>query len=331
MITTNDFNKLFKKNVLADSKELAEDITKILELPEYHYTKFLFFDYYTFYKSDKLLDINIIKKIIRDNIQKGYAFILKDKLENKGKDVLGAWNYNRENYFTDEVGLEMSNEERYEIESANEKKTLELLKSEYWKNNNEWEVINKIELYEDREPKNMREVFHRQSGGKFFNPKNTLLFYELVIAHFLPEYKYNPKISKKKEKRYTKNINEDYAISLYIDFGFIEKEIKYGYIEFPVFSIDFHKTSLDKFIEPFNYTSKYSEIDEVDICRILYYSITNEFRTFGLSRIGNSWMEGKEIAKDLVFYFDSYSMLLKLYLKYIKKNILKTISEIQNK
>ncbi|WP_375562438.1 hypothetical protein ACE193_07790 [Bernardetia sp. OM2101] len=207
---------------------------------------------------------------------------------------------------------------------------LEELMSNYW-TQKEFD-FDSIELFEDREPKNIRErTLHNPlqtpaSNGVviqkhyFFNVKNVIVFYEKLIKSFFPDYSKNKSLSKKGILRYTKDIGNQMSIALYIDTNYIQTELKNMYLELPRIEIEILSNSFHTFLKQENYLI---EQDEYPIYRIGFnYFLGQNPHLF---RIGNSSEDKGILFKKSIFFFEQYSFFIKRYAEIIEKNLAKSI------
>lgn len=308
----NNFKIAFKNQNLKFKADLLEALTNILELPEYHYTHSVLKTFYT--NSHQIyLDKNSAKEILKSKLSYGGAYIVDyDELYNGGyRKILN------ESIIQNDIKLVEKIDENWSIFVA---KCKEIYWSNY-QNTNRFNNISNFEIYDERPPINLRESFLNKTNVlnidgelktikyNFFNIKNVVKFYNQLMDEFYPDFKLIERISTSKIKRYGKSLGDGNYLGLYLDFQYLENELKMTYMEIPPVRIEFFTENLNSHVKEDKYL-----IDQLDypIARInLSFFMGNQINF----RIGNSSEDGEYLKRELFYNFDIYSKYLLIHLK----------------
>ena len=175
-------------------------------------------------------------------------------------------------------------------------------------------------FFEDRPPKNLREKILNSEiqievDGKtiirkysFFNVKEVLKYYEVLLALYYPEYPMVKEASSKKIKRYGRDVGNGMYLGFFVDFSFIEKELRNNYLEFPKIKIEVFSRGLTSPIIESAYLK--GQTDGA-IARVNPFYFMGNFISY---RIGDSSEGTSDIQQKLHFYFRVNSFYTKIYL-----------------
>lgn len=320
------FKLKFKEIAFENNGALIKDLCNIIDLPEGHYSHSVLNRYYRKYPN-VFLDKELAKKVLTSHLKNGCLFIVDyDKPFQGGyaKQLLPVIN-------DDELQIDLKINEAI---NTNWKKFVESLKYAFWEekeNTSKYIALGSNEFFENRLPINKKESFLSSERDividgevknikyNYFNIKNVLEYYIALIKEFYPDFKLINTISNNKFKRFAKEIDNGFYLGLYVDFSFLEAELKNTYLELPKIKIEFFSNVLSKPIKEEKYLK---EQDEFPIVRINYsYFIGNPID----SRIGNSSESQDHLRKNLFYYFNVYSYYLSVYIKAIETNLIQTL------
>jgi hypothetical protein len=181
-------------------------------------------------------------------------------------------------------------------------------------------VSESINFFEDRPPKNLRE-WALANTYAFFDISQTLRYYEQLFALYFPEYPFMKQVSTKKYRRYARYIGNGLYVGFYVDFSFIERELKMTYLELPHLHIEIFSSRLTSHIPMLDYLrgDKDLPIAQVQTC---YFIGGIE------SRVGNSSESSVELQKKLCFHFAVQSFYMKIYMEEVERILLQCVNEI---
>lgn len=315
LIINRDFKLNFKKVAILNKNLLLNELFKILELPERHYYHSVLNRYYRKYPKVSF-DIELAKKILSCHFINGSFFII-----DYDEPFQGGYPKERGLIINED---ELNNDSKInDYMYSNWMQFIETSKLAYWKNEekvNNYLSLGDFHFFEDRPSKNIRESYLFEKKYNFFNLKEVNGYYAAIINLFYPDFKLIKKVSNNKIKRFAKKINNDFYLGLYVDFGFLEAELKRTYLELPKIKIEVFSDELGSHVKEDFYLK---DQETFPIARIdLWYFMGNPIN----SRIGNSSEDENDLKKNLFYYFDIYSFYLKPYLRTIEK----TLNQIMN-
>lgn len=326
LIINESFKNRFKEISRLKTNFALNELLTVFDLPENIWTHSIL---NLFYKKlpNVYLDKDFAKQMVRDNLgEKGFYFLDYDRPFYGGYPTKKPMIANHDGEITDKLILETKAKNWTLFENE--------LQSNYW--NNElnrvkFSAYDDLTLYEDRLPKNPKEAYMckdkiaivngievKISRSFFFMLKNVTTYYESLINVFLCEFRFDKKLSNKKSKRFVKNIGKGLNLALCVDFNFLEKGLKMGYMEFPKIDIEVFSDKLNSYVSQADYLKNTDEYD------IAWVGGLNFIGAFSNLRIGNSSQDELELKKKLFYHFDIYSFYLKLNLKLIKENLMES-------
>ncbi|MCF6405520.1 hypothetical protein L3C95_21630 [Chitinophaga filiformis] len=312
------FNDTFREFLKETSKKRTDKfitrLSSLFDTPEFHLCRSTMEDYYFKYPKIRL-DKETACKMLSHRFKEGllsvvdYRTLLDDDLGDE----------------CDEDSFEIDDPSTWKQASLNWYAFEQELLNKYWAS------IEKPEnfiFYKDRDPNGIREmVLSGQlvvsiSGEplatlySFFDVSPTLKYYEKLFAQFLPEYPLQKEVSTKKIKRYAKDIGNGIKLGFYVNYAALEKELKYGYLEFPPFLIEAFSSQLAHPITESNYLK--GQIDQ-PIIRIQPFHFMG---TPSDSRLGDSSERVEELQKKLHFHFAVFAFYARIYLKEVAEILL---------
>ena len=326
LITTNEFKVAYKENAFLHRKVLKENLLKIATREFLLQKVFALIKFLYFKSNSSNCDVDI-KLVVEHYIENGYSFIYdKDESHN------GGFEWVKIDFIKYVKGSEIDSKPVNEIcDILLQKYDSEFiqLEEEYWKDNNIIEIAKAASFIEQRGAislierivstavviNNGKEIAIKQT---FYNKKGVIKLYEKLFELFLPEFELNKNLSNKKVKRFSRVINEEYSLSLYVDFGLVETNLATENLMLPNIEIELHSTSLNQFLRPKVYLNNQ---DEYPIVLINPYIFLWSGSTF----IKKGQMEEEKLIKKSIMYFDFYSQILKAHLGFIEMIVNKTL------
>ena len=308
------FNSVFKEKFTTLSEINKDRIIKrllsLFDLPEDHFCRATMYRYY--FKYPKIeFNKEIASKILFSFFQEGSFSIVDYTCISKSPSSLQL------TFVTDSYDVKEGH-----TAILNWMKFLTDLEDKHWEKFPL--LLEKVDFFEDREPKNLREkvlYFGVKDSHSdkflsnkylFFNINFILNYYEKLISLYFPEYLLIKKVSKKKLKRYGKKIGEKSYLGFCIDYSALESELKMGYIEFPIISIEIFSIDMIEFPSEKKYLNGSTESPIIRVK--LFYFMGN----FIDNRVGNSSESSELLQKKLHFHFVVNSFYTKIYLEEIE-------------
>lgn len=181
-------------------------------------------------------------------------------------------------------------------------------------------LLNDFNLFEDRLPKNVREVAFSKLNRKynFFNLKTSVLFYEELISFFFSDFNKNKKLSKKGSIKYEKSLCKDYVIMLDFDENELKSELKNFYLILPKINIEIRSVYFNEFVPSNAYLVCQEDYPIYRIGWNLFLGNTGYFR------IGDASDSNDTLIRETFFYFEQQSFFIKKYISIIE-NILNDV------
>ncbi len=315
MYLNEKFKTDFKKESRRKQMDFSSKLSKVFDLPDYHFAKSVLSIFYEKYpKID--FDRKIASKILQDLINTGGFSFFDYSQEFRGGYPIYKL---KKNYYNKESKSLTS-----EVENSNWSSFLDKIKSEYWKKESKMEsflLLQNFDLYKDREPKTVREktlqsitVNGINVSYNFFNITKVVNFYTKLFKEFFHDFELIEKISNTRIKRYRKEIGDGFFLALCVDYGLLKKELKMGYLEFPRISVELFSSKLKSHIKPNEYVISQNKYD---IGRVnFHYYIANKFNNF---RVGNSSQNDEVLKRDLFFHMEVNAYYLRIYLEEVER------------
>jgi len=318
-IFSKRFKNDFKKNSSLNKHVLLDKLITLFDMPEYHFCRATMHQFYI--KFPQLsFDKELASEILLRYFEKGF-FSIPD--------------YNL-SFYTEEDTSDDDNDNLAEATKEDlaiiEKKSslnwlgfFQKIQDIYWSDSPNNELLERFNFFESREPKNLREKFLSsentvRANGKlitskylFFNIKQVLKYYEKLFLLYFHEYPLNIKASTRTTKRYAKKLENGIHLAVMVDYGFLESELKMGYLEFPSLKVEIFSDAL---ILPIKETTYLSGEMDCAIARIdLFYFMGH----FIGNRVGNVSESSEVLQKKLHFYFNVQLYYMKIYLETIER------------
>lgn len=319
MAITNDyFKQKFKSISLENNGKLLNELIKCITNIEKRYLHATLNLYYNKYPKVKL-DLDYFRKTLELEFEQRSFYVL-----NFNEPFLGGYEP-KYNNFNDST--ELNDNEINDIIHQNWEEFIDEIKGEYWTSLDKiksFDAISNIDFFEDRLAKTHSEKILalntkflingelKEIIYKYFDVKNVMSYYNKLIELFFPDFQLNKLVSTKKIKKYTKRISYGYFLSLYIDFGFIESELKRTHLELPRIHLELLSQTLISHVKEDSYLV--SQV-EYPIVRISLGRFIGHLSNF---RIGDSSKEEIKLKKELFYNFDVYSTYLNIYVNYIE-------------
>ncbi|MFA9215334.1 MAG: hypothetical protein ACEQSR_16095 [Candidatus Methylacidiphilales bacterium] len=317
-ITNDAFKQKFKSISLENNGILLNELIKCITNIEKRYLHATLNLYYNKYPKVKL-DLDYFRKTLELEFNQSSCYVLNFNEPFWGGYELKHIDFNN--------SAELNDNEINDTINQNWEEFINEIKGEYWTSSDKiksFDAISNIDFFEDRLPKTQREKILalntkypingelKEIIYKYFDAKNVISYYHKLIELFFPDFQFNKLVSTKKIKRYTKRISNGYFLSLYIDFGFIETELKRTYLELPHIKIELFSEALSSHVKEEFYLVYQEEYPIVRIALPLFVGNPDNFR------IGDSSKEEIKLKKELFYNFDVYSTYINIYLNYIE-------------
>ena len=328
LIRTDKFRETYKVNAFLYREVLQDRLLKVA-IGKFVTNEIFALEKFFYFKSNYCNCEVDIESVLEHYIENGYSFIYDINETN-----YGGFEWVKINFYKYIKSSELESKSVNEIcDILSQKYNTELIKlqEEYWRANEKNEIRNNASFIEQRKPISLREQILSNAvvieNGKqtalkqtFYNKKGIINTYENLFEAFLPRFKLNKNLSNKKVKRFSKVINEEYLLSIYVDFGLVEANLATEKLMLPKIEVELHSSELSQFLRPKMYLDNQKEYPIVFINPYLFLWSSSTF-------IKKGQMEEDQLIKKIIMYFDFYSQILKVHLEFIEMVANKTISE----
>jgi hypothetical protein len=323
LIIDEIFKLKFKQICLKSREELIGELSSVFLLSEFHFSKAVLNRYYKKYPAI-VFDKKIADKILINFFGNGGLFVTDfNQLFGGGYErLLLIKPLNDDELIRDPEIIKEINNNWYGFVAK--------IKSMFWHDNLNYERILSVGdfcFFKNRAPESLREsnmLFNQKNEPDallkkgefhFFNISDIFEYYDKLIRMFYPGYTFMSNVSNKKIRRYGKHIDNDIYLIIYVDFSFLERELKLGYLELPHIKVELLSNQLNFCIQENSYLSNQSKYPIVRIDLNYFMGSPIDYR------IGNSSDSENSLKKDLFFYAEVYSFYLQKYLKFIEKKL----------
>jgi hypothetical protein len=318
-----NFRLKFKNNCSSNREKLIRNLSQVFLLPEFHYSKAVLNRFFTKYPK-VYLDIAIAEKTLLNFFRNGTAFILDQNqpFSGGGEIINGTVSNSDELYGDKNILLDIN---------RNWSIFVQKIKSVFWedeKNYSQFSTLNDVNFFQDRKPESIREKNfalmpkpHNKDNQKdlvaqFFNTAGILKYLDELITKLYKDFIYRENNSDNKVKRYGKQISDDLILCICVDFSYIEKELKLGYLELPKVEIEILSPKLNSCPKFKHYTTVQNKYPIARINIIYFMGAPFDSR---IGHIGNSEIELKS---ELYFYSKIYNFYLLEYLAFIENELI---------
>lgn len=329
LIKKHKFRLAYKKNAFLHRKILQDKLLRLVGGGFLHDKPYALEKFFYFNNEHGTCDVDI-QSVLEQYIDNGYSFIYdKDEPEN------GGFKWIRIDFNKYVKGAQFENkgvDEICEILSLKFNSELIYVENEYWREKNIVQLVDSANIIENRLPVSLRERLIASSvviddgreiasNQTFYNLKGIIKLYENLFELYLSEFRINKKLSRNKVKRYSKIINEDFSLSLYVDFGLIEANLASGNLMIPKIEVELHSIGLSQFMRPKMYLEKDNNHPIVLINPYIFL--------WGSTFIRKGEMDEGKLIRKAIMYFDFYSQILKVQLEYIETVIQNTLLDLK--
>lgn len=323
-----NFNNRLSNIFLERKGDLVTELLKAFDTSDFHYCRFALMDYYHLYPELSIENLKAKQRFLE--LRDACVFFILNYAEQLRDGYTTS--HAHENVFLEDMrmlGLDTS--QTQDIALKNWEEFTSSIKQQFWndvQNLQAYRNISDLNLFDDRLPVTPREkllstkrvailngVTIELPTYNIFDIASTLEYYDRLIGFFYPEFELQKNVSNKKIKRYAKRLNDDLYLSLFIDFSFLEGELKKNDLEFPQIKIEVFSKQLTTCIKENDYLLNQQEHP------IVRLSSTKSLGNFP-RRLGNSSEEEDYLKRELFFNMAVHSFYLNKHLQFLSKNIL---------
>lgn len=200
----------------------------------------------------------------------------------------------------------------------------------FWVLNDKNNIINDDlnSFFQDREPVGLKEFALKQSFFSlnvqrgflgFYDIEVIIDYYKKIIEYFFSDFNFDQKMSSSKIYRFSKVINSDWKILLYIDFSVLVRELKNGYVEFPQIEIEISSININKNLDEKKYLVSQ---DDYLMFRVQWQHCFFAPKRPRVCQLIDQ-IDTKAIKKRMFYEMDRNYKVLKLYIQFVQDIVCK--------